>query len=272
MKIQAPPPLLSIAGSDPVAGAGIQADLRAFDRMGFYGLGVVTTITAQNTTGVKKIYPLAAPEVGEQLRTLLADVRPRAMKTGMLATAAIAGVVAETLAGAGEMTPLVVDPVLASTGGAGLGEPGLVPAIRELLLPLCSVVTPNLDEAAALTGAAVRSFDGAQEAALMLVEMGAGAACVTGGHLDGDPADVLYDGEKLTVIRGRRAGTAKDYHGTGCLFSAALTAFFAGGSPLVEAAAAAHEYVAAAIEAAVAPGGGLATPWPPRLEPAGGNL
>jgi hydroxymethylpyrimidine/phosphomethylpyrimidine kinase len=263
--------VLSIAGSDPGAGAGLQADLRTFDRLGLYGLGVITAITSQNTIGVSGVHPLDAALVKEQLGVLLADIKPRAMKTGMLATAAIAEAVAGGIAEAGG-APLVVDPVLKSTGGGSLAEPELARTIREKLLPLCRVVTPNLSEAAVLAGASVRTLDDAREAAAELVALGAAAACVTGGHLDGDPADVLCDGGRMTVIQGRRAGDAREYHGTGCLFSAALAAFLARGADLETAVRSAHEYVAGGIAAAVAPGHGLRTPWPLRLEPGPGKL
>lgn len=271
MSARVPAALLSIAGSDPVAGAGVQADLRAFDHLGFYGFGVITAVTAQSTTGLQEVYPLEAAQVERQLQVLLADVRPLALKTGMLATADIVVAVVRALKTA-QPGPLVVDPVLASTSGGSLGEQGLAAAIRELLLPLCRVVTPNLAEAAELAGGSVRTLDDARAAAARLVELGAPAACITGGHLDGDPADVLYDGDKMTIIRGRRAGGGREFHGTGCLFSAALAGFLAGGRGLTAAAEAAHGYVAAAIGAAVAPGGGMDIPWPPRLEPRVGNL
>lgn len=262
--------VLSVAGHDPGSGAGIQADLRTFGWLGFYGLGAVTAITSQNTLEVRNIFPLHPAEVSSQLETLLEDFRPAAVKTGMLATAPIVEAVAtilERITG-----PIVVDPVLASTTGAPLAEAGLAAAIAARLLPLCHVITPNLKEASALTRRPVKTLAQARTAAEALVEMGAAAACVTGGHLEGAPVDVLAGKSGTEVIEGVRRGSG-ELHGTGCLFSAALAGLLARDFELGEAVRAAKSMVERAATGAVLPGRGLKIPWlQDPVEPGTGNL
>ena len=252
--------VLTVAGFDPGAGAGVQADLRTFGWMGLYGLGAVAAVTAQNSQEVRQVFPTPAAELEEQLRSILDDFKPAAVKTGMLATAANAEQAAESLEALTKQAPLVVDPVLTSTTGANLGARGLAATIRDRLAPLCRVITPNLAEAAALTDRPVTTLSQARDAAKALVAAGAGAACVTGGHLEGAPRDVLLDGDQLQILEGTRQG-AGEFHGTGCLFSAAITGLLAQGALLADAVTGAKRIVERAAAAPARPGSGLPVPW-----------
>ena len=247
---------LTIAGSDSGGGAGIQADLKTFHQLGVYGTSVITAITAQNTVGVSRWEAVSAEMVRAQLDAVVTDLRPRAFKTGMLADA---GIVREVASGAREyeLAGYVLDPVMVATSGDVLIERDAVAAIREQLLPLCAVVTPNAHEAALLTGLAVETESDLSRAAEMLVrELGAGAALVKGGHVyTGDETvDVLFDGSVSGFRHARIATTST--HGTGCTLSAAVTAELAKGSDLRTACARATAFVHRAIEAAPGLGAG----------------
>ena len=223
------PVALTIASSDSGGGAGIQADLKAFARCGVHGTSAIVALTAQNTTGVSAIHQCPPEFVVAQLDALLADLPPRAVKTGMLFSAPIIEAVADRLAGTG--LPLVIDPVMLASSGARLLREDAVAALTGRLFPLATVVTPNLMEAQALTGLATEDR---AELAEALVALGAPAALVTGGH-GADPVDQLYaDGRQLAipVVRHPVAAT----HGAGCTHSAALAAFLARGDELPEAA------------------------------------
>ena len=186
------PKLLSIAGSDPSGGAGVQADLKTFSALGCYGMAVVTALTAQNTTGVTRVFPIPPDMVAAQIDAIFSDIAVNAVKIGMLAEPAIAEAVAESLRRAGAKN-IVLDPVLAATRGAALSEGGLPGAIIKHLLPLVDLITPNLAEAAVLTGTSLaRDTDEMAAQARALVERGARAALVKGGHLGGEPTDVLF--------------------------------------------------------------------------------
>jgi hydroxymethylpyrimidine/phosphomethylpyrimidine kinase len=247
---------LTIAGSDSGGGAGIQADLKTFHQLGVYGTSVVTAITAQNTLGVTRWETVSSEMVRAQLDAVATDLRPRAFKTGMLADADIVRAIA---AGAREheLSGYVLDPVMVATSGDVLIEHDAVAAIREHLLPLCAVVTPNAHEAALLAGLAVESESDLARAAEVLVrELGAGAALVKGGHIDTgeETVDVLFDGS-ATAFRNRRIETTST-HGTGCTLSAAIAAELAKGMDLRSACARAVEFVHRAIEAAPGLGAG----------------
>jgi hydroxymethylpyrimidine kinase/phosphomethylpyrimidine kinase len=239
--------VLTIAGSDPSGGAGIQGDLKTFAAHGVYGMAVITALTVQNTRGVTRIAPVAPDLVSAQIAAVLADLPPDAIKIGMLATAPIVRAVAtalEPVARAG--VPIVLDPVFgASLGGTLLDDPG-VAALGEHLLALARVVTPNAQEATRLTGLPVRTVAEARQAASRLVALGARAAIVTGGHLPGPPIDVLVDGTHTIELAGERVTTAGT-HGTGCAFAAALAARLACADPLETAARQAKQFVAAAL-------------------------
>ena len=239
--------VLTIAGSDPSGGAGIQGDLKTFAAHGVYGMAVITALTVQNTRGVTRVAPVAPDLVGEQIAAVLGDIPPDAIKLGMLATAPIVRAVAAALEPARRAgVPIVIDPVFgASLGGLLLDDEG-VAALREHLLPLARVITPNAPEAARLTGLRVHTVADARQAAARLVGLGAAAAIVTGGHLDGPPIDVLADGPHLLDLPGARVATSGT-HGTGCAFAAAVAARLALGDSLERAARHAKDFVTAAL-------------------------
>jgi hydroxymethylpyrimidine/phosphomethylpyrimidine kinase len=223
------PRVLSIAGSDSGGGAGIQADLKAIARCGAHGMTAITALTAQSTAGVTAIQEAPPEFVAEQMRAVLDDIGADAAKTGMLFSAAIIEAVAAELAG--RALPLVVDPVMVASSGSRLLRPDAVEALVALIFPLASVVTPNLPEAQALTGLATEDR---LKLAERLVDMGAAAALVTGGH-GSEPVDHLFDGAEhlpIPVIRHPVAAT----HGAGCTHSAALAAGLAAGLSLPAAA------------------------------------
>jgi hydroxymethylpyrimidine/phosphomethylpyrimidine kinase len=248
------PAALTIAGSDSGGGAGIQADLKAFAALGVYGTSAITAVTAQNTLGVDSFVALDPEMVAAQMRSVLVDIRPRAAKTGMLANAEIVRVVAEVLAEHPDL-PLVIDPVTHAKSGDALLAEDAVSVLRELLVPRCAVVTPNLPEAAALVGFPVESEAEMLEAGLALLEAGANAVIVKGGHRP-DTADDLYlDRESVEWLRSSRIAT-RCTHGTGCTFSAAITAGLARGMATFDAVCAAKEYLTAAMRAGYEVGGG----------------
>ncbi len=221
------PRALTIAGSDSGGGAGIQADLKAFAAAGAHGLTAIVALTAQNTVGVQAVHELPADFVRAQLDAVFSDIGVDAAKTGMLFSRRVIDAVADDLAGRG--VPLVVDPVMIASSGSRLLQEDAVAALVARLFPLATVVTPNLHEATALVGKGTRG-----ELAERLVELGAAAAIVTGGHGD-DPVDHLYDGRDHHEIRvDRLVGVAT--HGAGCTHSATLAALLARGLPLLEAA------------------------------------
>jgi len=242
---------LTIAGSDSGGGAGIQADLKTFHSFGVYGTSVLTAVTAQNTLGVTGIHPIPLEVVKAQIHAVASDLPPGAVKTGMLATAPLVELVAEEIRAHG-LPNVVVDPVMVATSGDRLLEEVAEGSIARILLPLATLVTPNLHEARLLTGLPVEDEEGMERAARRLVEMGAGAALVKGGHLPGGEAlDLLFDGATLHRWRRPRMET-RHTHGTGCTLSAAAAAVLARGFPVEVAVAAAVDYVARAI--ARAPG------------------
>jgi hydroxymethylpyrimidine/phosphomethylpyrimidine kinase len=245
---------LTIAGSDSGGGAGIQADLKTFHRFGVFGTSVVCAITAQNTRGVTAWVAVAPELIRAQLDAVAEDLRPAAVKSGMLADAGVVGVVAEGLR-RHALSPFVLDPVMVATSGDILLVRSAVAAIRERLLPLAAVVTPNLDEAAILAEMPVRDVAAMERAARRLVERGAAAALVKGGHLEGAEAvDVLFDGA-MHHFRHRRIETTST-HGTGCTLSSAITAHLALGHDLRDAVARSLDYVHRAIESAPGLGSG----------------
>lgn len=243
------PNLLSIAGSDPSGGAGIQADIKTFSAFSCYGMAAITAVTAQNTQGASLVQALAPEIVAAQIDAIFADIEVDAVKIGMLAGAGVAESVAGSLAKA-KARCVVFDPVLRPTRGTSACGPGLIEAIRARVLPLVDLVTPNLIEAAALTGSAPASnHEQMAEQARALAELGARAALVTGGHLDGEPIDVLFDGVQVHAFRGKRIDTPYT-HGTGCALSSAIAAKLARGATLVEAIGAAKAYLEGALLAA----------------------
>lgn len=249
------PITLTIAGSDSGGGAGIQADLKTFHRFRTFGTSVITAITAQNTRGVRAWSAVALELIEAQLDAVAEDLRPAAVKSGMLADADVVRTVAAGIR-RHRLGPYVLDPVMVATSGDPLLTEDAVAAIRAELLPLADLVTPNLDETAILVGRPVRTVPEMAAAARELVERhGARAALVKGGHLAGpDALDVLFDGELLHVRHDRIVTTST--HGTGCTLSAAIAARLAHGDPLRAAVTAALDYVHEAIRTAPGLGGG----------------
>lgn len=242
------PVALTIAGSDSGGGAGIQADLKTFHRFGVFGTSAVTAITAQNTLGVDAIHPVPLDDVRAQIDAVVLDLEPDALKTGMLATADLARTVARAIR-EHALQDYVMDPVMVATSGDRLLEVSAESALADDLLPLSAVVTPNLEEASILVGEPVETLESMKAAARALVEMGAGAALVKGGHLAGDAVDVLWTGEEEHLFRRERIDTAHT-HGTGCTLSAAVAAGLAQGYDVVTAVARATRFVGRAIAAA----------------------
>jgi hydroxymethylpyrimidine/phosphomethylpyrimidine kinase len=248
---------LTIAGSDSGGGAGIQADLKTFHQLGVYGTSVITAITAQNTVSVASWEPVAATLVRAQIDAVASDLKPGAVKSGMLATLAVVQAVAEAIR-EHHLHPYVLDPVMVSSSGAALLDPRGVFALTTDLLPLADLVTPNLEEAAVLLSQPVRDLEDVEDAARALVEEhGAGAALVTGGHLAGpETIDVLYTPSGgIQQYRHHRIET-RHTHGTGCTLTAAITAHLALGDSLSAAIETAMAYVHRAIGTAPGLGAG----------------
>lgn len=247
---------LTIAGSDPGGGAGLQADLRVFKSFGLHGFSVPAALTAQNTAGISAIYPVEPGFLRAELETLLSDARPDALKTGMLWSKNAIHAVAEAVRKY-SLKNLVVDPVSVSSSGTPLMETSVPPymeAIKELF-GLARVITPNVYEAAALTGMIVEDPHGMERAAAALMETGTEAVIITGGHLAGVAVDVLYDGRKMYRLSGKKIPGA--FHGTGCVFSAAVTALLALGADVRKAAGGAREFTEKAIKGAYKTGKGM---------------
>jgi hydroxymethylpyrimidine/phosphomethylpyrimidine kinase len=238
------PVALTIAGSDPSGGAGLQADLKTFHQFGVYGEAVITLITVQNSVSFDRVECLSPQLVADQIRAIVSDIPPRAAKTGALGNRETIEAVAD-LAPSFQF-PLIVDPVMASKHGGMLLAPDAAHALKTRLLPHAYLVTPNLAEAELLTGLTVRDLPGMRAAAESLKAMGARAVLVKGGHLAESATDLLlYDGGSLE-FPGKRIETHQT-HGTGCTFSAAITALLARGSNLVDAIRLAKAYITEAI-------------------------
>ena len=247
------PVALTIAGSDPSGGAGIQADLKTFHQFGVYGEAAITLITVQNTVGVEHVECLDPDLVRRQVLAVIGDIRPGAAKTGALGNAAIVEAVAR-LAGDFDF-PLVVDPVMISKHGAPLISEDARRVMREQLLTRAYLVTPNLAEAEALAGFPVRTVADMRRAAERIRCLGARAVLVKGGHLAGEAVDVLFAEDEWHEFRAPRIETIHT-HGTGCTYSAAITAELAWETPLVEAVRKAKEFITEAIRTAPGLGGG----------------
>jgi hydroxymethylpyrimidine/phosphomethylpyrimidine kinase len=240
------PVALTIAGSDSGGGAGIQADLKTFAALGVHGVTALTAVTAQNTVTVREILELPLALIRAQVDIVVEDMGVDAAKTGMLSSAAIIGAVAAAIE-ANAIRLLVVDPVMVAKGGARLLKADAVQALLSRLLPLATVITPNLPEAEVLLGRTVATLDEMRSAARELHELGPRAVVVKGGHSAGDPIDVFFDGDRLVELPARRLATANT-HGSGCTFSAAITAGLASGLDLLTAVEQAKEFITLAIE------------------------
>lgn len=241
---------LTIAGSDSSGGAGIQADLKTFAAHEVFGMSAVTAVTAQNTLGVALVETLTPAMVAAQIDAVAADIPPHATKIGMLSTEAIIDIVASAIE-RHRLPNVVLDTVMVAKSRARLLGEDAVAALRDRLLPLALVVTPNVPEAEMLTGLRIETIDDLHRAAVRLVELGARAALVKGGHLAGPAVDVLWDGHRAIELRADRLDS-RHTHGTGCTLAAAIAAQLALGRDLASAARLAKEYVTRAI--AQAPG------------------
>lgn len=235
---------LTIAGSDPSGGAGIQADLKTFHRFHVYGEAVITLLTVQNTRGVSRVEVLPAELVVEQISAVVSDIPPAAAKTGALGNAAVIAAVAR--ASEDWSFPLVVDPVMISKHGAPLMAAEAARVLLEQLVPRAYLITPNVPEAEALTGLSVRDLDGMRRAAEQLLQLGARNVLLKGGHMAGNAVDLLLTDNGFTEYSSDRFETPHT-HGTGCTYSAAITAELARGRKLHDAVASGKAFIAAAI-------------------------
>jgi hydroxymethylpyrimidine/phosphomethylpyrimidine kinase len=249
-----PPCVLAVAGSDSAGGAGIQADLKTMLALGVHGMTVICAVTAQNSVGVQGYWEMSAEAVAAQLDSVLSDIGVQAVKTGMLASATIVDTVSGVLAGVG--APVVVDPVAVSKHGDSLLSPGTLEAVREHLLPVAAVVTPNLLEAQLLTGIQITDEAGMLKAAEVIFGMGPQWVLVKGGHLPGHPVDLLYDGRRPIRYPGQRIDS-RHTHGTGCTLASAIAAYLAKGADVPGAVESARQYVAGAIKGGFPLGAGI---------------
>ncbi len=243
--------VLSIAGSDSSGGAGIQADIKAVTALGGYASTAITAITVQNTKGVSAVRPVPTDIVAGQIEAVLTDVGADAIKTGMLATAEVIETVIKALDEHGDpIIPLVVDPVMVATSGDRLIDEAAIEAVRDRLLPRATLITPNVPEAEALTGGRIEDMESQQAAAEMLLEMGARAALVKGGHMEGDIIiDVLATRNGVRLFTRPRIRT-RQTHGTGCTLASAIAALLAQGLPMDRAVEEAGDYLHEAIQRA----------------------
>lgn len=245
--------VLVIAGSDSGGGAGIQADLQALAGTGVHGCTAVTCVTAQNTRGVTVTHPLPSDVIRAQIRAVLDDIPVQAVKTGMLYSPEIVEAVTEEVEGL--PVPMVVDPVMVATAGSSLSTSDFAESLDRRLVPKAALLTPNLDEARVLTGGRVEDVEGMEAAARSLVDRGAGAVLVKGGHLEGELVDVLFDGEEIHTFRGPRYPVA--LHGSGCALASSIAGHLARERGLVESVRRARRYVAAGFATQYAVGQGV---------------
>ena len=239
--------VLTIAGSDSGGGAGIQADLKTFSALGVYGMSVLTSITAQNTIGVQGIHDLPPEFVGLQIDSVMQDIGTDAAKTGMLSNVQIIKIVSEKVKKY-KVKNLVIDPVMIAKGGDRLLKEDAVESLKQDLVPLANVVTPNLSEAEVLSGLKIKNLSDMKEAARKIFRLGAQNVLIKGGHLSSDEAiDVLYNGKIFQEFKAKRFET-KNTHGTGCTFSSAIAAELAKGKKVEEAVNIAKKYITIAIK------------------------
>lgn len=238
---------LTIAGSDSGGGAGIQADIKTMQAHGVFAASVITAVTAQNTEAVTGAHELPPAFIAQQIDTVVSDIEVHAYKTGMLSSAAIIEIVADRVA-EHDLHPLVVDPVMISKSGFKLLKDEAIDTMKQRLLPLATVLTPNVHEAEHLTGRTIRTVDDARAAARDLHRSGAAAVLVKGGHLEGETeaVDVLYDGSEFRTFSSERIDTPHT-HGTGCTYASAIAANLARGFDLATSVERAKRYVTEAI-------------------------
>ncbi len=237
--------VVSIAGSDSSGGAGIQADLKTMIMNGVYGMTVITAITAQNTTGVRSVLEIPPEMIADQIHAVWEDIPPDAVKIGMIPSAAAGTCIADALE---QLRPahLVVDPVMVATSGAALSDSGSVEVLRNRLLPLAEIMTPNIPEAQVLSGLTIRSREDMKQAARLLQRTFGGAVLVKGGHAVEDASDVLCTGETLVCLEGERIPNPNT-HGTGCTLSSAIASQLAKGESIETAVRLAKAYISDAL-------------------------
>lgn len=245
---------LTIAGSDSGGGAGIQADLKTFSALNVYGMSALTAITAQNTCGVTAVQAIDPDVVEAQIRAVTSDIGVDAAKTGMLFSAPIIDRVADTIR-ALAIPNVVVDPVMVATSGDRLLQPDAEESLQTTLLPLATIVTPNLDETAVLVGYAVKGIEAMQAAAEAIVGTGVQAVLVKGGHATDKATDVFYDGTTMELLTAEVVET-RNTHGTGCTLSSAIAAYLARGLPLLDAVRQAKAYLTSALKQSFSMGRG----------------
>lgn len=257
---------LTIAGTDPTGGAGVQADLKTFQERGVFGMSVITSVVAQNTLGVQDIQHLPVTFIEEQMHSVFTDIRPDVVKTGMIATIEMMEAIAQVVEK--YKTPYVIDPVMVAKSGDHLMDESSQDTIRELLLPLATIVTPNIPEAEVLLDTEITTIREQEEAAKQIVtELKSETAIVKGGHRMDEPIDVLYDGKNIHHFEAKRIHT-KHTHGTGCTFSAVIAAELAKGTDLVDSIQIAKDYITDAIyySLELGKGNGPTNPWGYRLK------
>ncbi|HOE57638.1 MAG TPA: bifunctional hydroxymethylpyrimidine kinase/phosphomethylpyrimidine kinase [Bacillota bacterium] len=247
--------LLTIAGSDSCGGAGIQADLKTFSAHGVYGMSVITAVTAQNTQGVLAVQDISAELIEKQIQAIFDDIRVDGLKVGMVSQIETINVIAEGLRFY-KPSNIVIDPVMVSKSGYHLLQPEAKEALAGSLLPLATVVTPNIPEAEVLTGMRIDSIENMKKAARMIFEMGPQNVLIKGGHLDDEATDILFDGTNINCLKSRRINT-KNTHGTGCTLSSAIASNLAKGYSAEKAVVKAKEYITAAIENSFSIGKGV---------------
>lgn len=247
---------LTIAGSDSGGGAGIQADLKTFQELGAYGMSVITAVTAQNTLGVQGVYPMEAAAVRRQLDSIGEDLKPDAVKTGMLFSGEIIEIAAAKIKQY-QWRNLIIDPVMVAKGGSSLLQQEAIQALIKHLIPLALVTTPNIPEAELLARMPIRTLSDREEAAKRMIQMGSRYVVIKGGHdsFSERIVDLIYDGENFVYLESNRIDT-RHTHGTGCTFSAAVTAEIAQGKTVSDAIKTAKAFIQAAIEDELGIGGG----------------
>lgn len=242
------PKALTIAGSDSGGGAGIQADLKTFQELNVFGMSAITALTAQNTRGVQGVFPASNECVRQQLDSIAEDLKPQAIKTGMLYRSSIIQTVAEKIKTYG-WSNVVVDPVMIAKGGASLLQKEAIETLKTNLIPLSTVITPNIPEAEVLTGMKIKSNADRKQAAEMLLVLGCRSVVIKGGHHEDnlEAIDLFFDGNDFVWLRGQWIQT-RNTHGTGCTFSSAITAELAKGENVLNAIRTAKSFIQAAIE------------------------
>ncbi len=247
--------VLTIAGSDSCGGAGIQADLKTFSAHGVYGMSVITAITAQNTQGVLAVQDISVELIEKQIEAIFEDIRVDGLKIGMVSQIDTINAIGEELRYY-KPSNIVLDPVMVSKSGYHLLQQSAKEALIKSLVPLATIVTPNIPEAEVLTGMKIGSIEEMEKAARVIFEMGPCNVLLKGGHLDEDATDILFDGSKISCLKGKRINT-KNTHGTGCTLSAAIASNLAKGYSVAEAVALAKEYITIAIENSLSIGKGV---------------